>query len=80
MENCIRDPRRQHHHWQSLAGSDERSRFGNAFVTSSRFNSPPDESAVAADASTVERFNDSSTIERLQALGLSRFWAAALQC
>jgi hypothetical protein len=30
------------------------------------------------NGSTIERFNDSSTIERLQALGLSRFWAAAI--
>jgi len=38
MENCIRDPWRQHHHRQGLAGGDGRSRFANAFVTSSRFN------------------------------------------
>src|SRR5213080_471654 len=34
----VSDPRRQHHHWQSLAGTDGRSRFRNALVTSSRFN------------------------------------------
>src|SRR5206468_8992978 len=44
MENCIRDPRRQHHHRQSLAGTDGRSRFRNAFVTSSRFNDSRGES------------------------------------